>query len=305
MTRRVLMQRCWAVILGGFLCLMSFGMYAQLPCNYQDLSSEEKRELLWDEIVKSHEEDPLPQFTGTSFGEVLAKLKGLFNLKPTFDYTSDELPEGRIKIIHANGSVGKIAFVPATGHPFTGIYQTGGIGVARLSLATPPSDDNYIPGMAIKILVSNHPSLNLHVMNLLEGQKENWNYFAKEFSNHISHPTSWTLSAIEKIFEWTRDPANNLPLWHLAAWTSEGRINSIPVFPERIYFRPTSMVKDLIPENSREDFRTSLLQVPMGPIYEVFGEYQGTEYHVGTLMLESQLFASTYGDKHLFFQHQR
>lgn len=111
--------------------------------------------------------------------------------------------------------------------------------------------------MAIKILVSNHPSLNLQVMNLLEGQQGIGIIFAKDFSNHIPHPTSWTLSAIEKIFEWTRDPANNLPLWHLAAWTSEGRIDSIPVFPERIYFRPTGVVKDLIPENSREDFRTS------------------------------------------------
>jgi len=43
----------------------------------------------------------------------------------------------------------------------------------------------------------------------------------------------------------------------------------------------------------------------MGPIYEVYGEYQGTEYHIGTLMLESALLASNYGDKKLFFQHQR
>lgn len=280
-------------------------LYAQLPTNYQDLGAEEKQELVWSEITKSHEEDPLPPVSGNSFKDVLQKLRGLFDLGPTFDYTSDELPEGRIKIIHANGSVAKVAFVPEANHPFTGIFQTGAIGLARLSLAAPPSDNSYIPGMAIKFLISQNPSLNLHVMNLLEGQQENWNYFAKDFSNKIPHPTSWTLKAIEKIFEWTRDPANDLPLWHLAAWTSEGRFNGIPVFPERIYFRPTSLVKDLIPEDSREDFRTSLLKVPFGPIYDVYGTYQGVEYHIGTLMLESSILASNYGDKNLFFQHQR
>lgn len=279
--------------------------YAQLPDNYRDLSSQQKQDLLWDEITKSHDIDPLPQVAGNSLKEVLEKLKGLFNLSPTFDHTGDELPDGRVKIIHANGSVGKIAFIPVPNHPFTGIYQKGGIGLARLSLATPPADDNYIPGMAIKILISQHASVNLQVMNLLEGQKENWNYFAKDFSNQIPHPTSWTLKAIEKIFEWTRAPANDLPLWHLAAWTSEGQYEGIPVFPERVFFRPSSLVKDVIPENSRDDFRTSLLQIPMGPIYEVYGEYRGVEYHIGTLILESTLLASNYGDKNLFFQHQR
>ncbi|STY31051.1 Uncharacterised protein [Legionella wadsworthii] len=300
------MRRCFNLVINGLLVfLMSFNLYAELPCNFQDLSAVEKQTLLWNEITLSNAEDSLPPLTGNSFNEVLQKLKGLFNLKPTFDHASDELPEGRVKIIHANGSVGKIAFIPAAGHPFTGIYQSGGVGIARLSLAVPPAEDNYIPGMAIKFLVSRHASLNLHVMNLLEGQKENWNYFAKDFSNQIPHPASWTLTAIEKIFEFTRDPANNLPLWHLAAWTSDGQYKDIPVYPERLYFRPTDSVKNLIPENSREDFRISLLQIPMGPIYEVYGDYQGIEYHIGTLTLESNLLASNYGDKKLFFQHQR
>lgn len=295
----------FAIFINTTLFCFCLNTYAQLPVNYQGLSASEKQDIIWAEINKSHNEEPLPSLTGTSFKEVLAKLKGLFNLRPTFDYSSDELPEGRVKIIHANGSVGKVAFIPTANHPFTGIYQSGAIGVARLSLATPPSDDNYIPGMAIKLLVSQHASLNLQVMNLLEGQQGNWNYFAKEFSNQIPHPTSWTLKAIEKVFEWTRDPANNLPLWHLAAWTSEGRFDGIPVFPERLYFKPTAWVKEIIAEQSREDFRVSFLNVPEGALYEIYGEYQGSEYHIGTLMLESTLLASNYGDKNLFFQHHR
>jgi hypothetical protein len=298
-------MRYFCFFIKAILLLGCLNVHAQLPENYQNLSAQEKQDLLWNEISKSHEQDPLPPFTGNSFTEVLTKLKGLFNLGPSFDHSSDELPEGRVKIIHATGSVAKVSFIPVPNHPFTGIYKTGAVGIARLSLATPPADDTYIPGMAVKFLISQNPSVNLHVINQLEGQKENWNFFAKDFSNQIPHPTSWTLSAIEKIFEWTRDPANNLPLWHLAAWTGEGHSQEIPVYPERLYFRPSSQVSNLIAESSREDFRDSLLKVPEGPLYEVYGQYQGEEYHVGTLVLDSPLLASNYGDQNLFFQHQR
>lgn len=299
------MYRFCTLIVGSLIYFFIGSAYAQLPTNYQDLTAQEKQTLLWDEITQSHIQDPLPPLSGNSFDEVLAKLKGLFNLTPSFDHSSDELPEGRSKILHANGSVGKVAFIPASGHPFTGIYQTGAIGLTRLSLGVPPAEDRFVPGMAVKFLISQHPSLNLHVMNALEGQNGNWNFFANDFSNHIDHPSSLVLKAIEGLFEWTHDPANILPVWHLAAWTSEGHYKGIPVSPERLYFRPTQLVKTLIPENSREDFRTSLLKVPFGALYEVYGDYQGVEYHIGTLMLESSLLASNYGDMSLFFQHQR
>ncbi len=301
------MRHYLSLIAAGSLIYLSLhsNVHAQLPEHYVEMTAIEKQTLLWNQVTQSHEENSLPEISGTGFSGVLEKLKGLFNLSPTFDHNSDELPEGRIKILHANGSVGKIAFIPGANHPFTGIYKTGAIGLARFSLAAPASNDSYIPGMAIKFFISQNSSLNLHVMNRLEGQKANWNYFAKDFSNKIAHPTSWTLLAIEKIFEWTRDPANNLPLWHLAAWTSEGKSNELPVYPERIFFTPATEVQELIPANSREDFRTSLLQVPLGPIYEVYGMYQDQQYHIGTLMLESRILASDYGDKNLFFQHQR
>lgn len=298
-------MRCSNVFIGFFLLLNCFTSYAQLPSNYQDLSAQEKQELIWKEVLKSHDKEPLPPLVGNTFVQVLLKLKGLFNLSPTFDHNQDELPQGRVKIIHANGVVGKVSFIPVPNHPFSGFYQNGGVGLVRLSLAVPPTNSSFIPGMAIKLFISQNPSVNLQVMNLLEGQKENWNFFAKDFSNQIPHPTSWTLTAIEKIFEWTRSPANDLPLWHLAAWTSEGRANQLPVYPERLYFNPSSQVINIIPEDSRRDFRVSLLQIPTGPLYEVFGIYRGKEYHVGTLVLESQLLASNYGDNKLFFQHQR
>lgn len=291
------------VLLVLFTCCLNIN--AKLPEQYDTLPNEQKQDILWDQINKSHLENPLPELNQGGFWDVLDKLKGLFNLKPTFDHFSDEIPAGRVKIIHANGAVGKIFFKPASGHPFTGIYQSGGIGLVRLSVATAPSDTSFIPGMAIKMLISNHASINLHVMNALEGQAGNWNFFAKDFSNQIAHPQTWTLKAIEKIFEWTRSPANDLPLSHWAYWNDQGQAIMQPITPDRLFFRPAESVKNVIPTSSREDFRVSLSKIIVGPLYEVYGEYMGTEYDVGTLMLESSLIASEYGDKQLFFQHQR
>ena len=49
----------------------------------------------------------------------------------------------------------------------------------------------------------------------------------------------------------------------------------------------------------------SLGNITEGALYEVYGILDDTEYHIGTLMLESTLLASNYGDKTLFFQHRR
>lgn len=287
------------------LCLATAVTSANLPANYDALSNEEKQSAIWQEVQQSYDENGMPELQTGGFWWTLTKLKGMFNLAPSFDHDSDEMPEGRIKIIHTNGSVGKIYLQAVGGHPFTGIYQTGGDGIARLSLATEPADTSFIPGMAVKFFVENHPSINFHVMNDLEGQGSNWNYFAKTFTNKIAHPTSYVLRAIEKIFEWTKSPANELDIAMLAKWSANGEPVEKPLAPEQIYFTPSERIVMAIPSDSRADFRESLRDITMGAMYEVYGELQGKSYHIGTLMLDSQILPSEYGDKNLFFQHQR
>ena len=289
----------------GLMMLVLGNCHAQLPDNYQTLPADHKQILLWQQIESSHDEQGLPDLLQNDFWRTLKVIKGLFSLKPSFDHINDEIPKGLVKILHANGSVAKIHLTPASGHPFTGLYQTGAIGLARLSLATTPKDDSFIPGMAIKLLLPSHPSLNLHVMNALEGQGSNWNFFAKPFSNKIAHPKSYLLKAIEKIFEWTKRPANELNIESLAEWNDQGEPVEHAIAPEVLLFKPSEAVQNLIDENDRQDFRLNLAKIPYGPIYELYGSYQGVEYHIGTLSLESELLASNYGDKVLFFQHQR
>ncbi|KTC71534.1 hypothetical protein Lbir_1686 [Legionella birminghamensis] len=298
------MRGRWKYLFAALLLINSLA-FAQLPDNYQSLSAEEKQSLLWSEVTQSHKLDPLPKLTENSFKQLLITIKGFFNLKPSFDHEADELPQGRAKILHSNGSVGRITFLARNDHPFTGIYKTGAVGIARLSLAMPSSDTSFVPGMAVKFLIDNRPSVNIHAINSLEGQGADWNFFAMDFSNKIEHPSGKILRAIELIFEWTHDPANELGLWRLAAWNRDGQPAGIPIYPERIYFKPASNVQNLIAADSRDDFRSSLLLVSVGPLYELYGLYHGNEYHIGTIMLESELLASQYGDNYLFFQHQR
>jgi hypothetical protein len=298
-------KRSFFPLATALLFCMSTSLKAALPDDYQSLSSDQKQIILWQNIEESHQNNPLPKLVKNDFWHVLKLLKGLFDLKPSFDYVSDEMPKKRVKIIHANGSVGKISFTATSGHPFTGLFKTGGIGLARLSVAKTPEDKDFVPGMAIKFLIPGQPSVNLHVMHSLEGQGANWNFFANIFSNQISHPTSFALKAIEKIFEWTKKPANELDVHQLAVWDNQGHEIENAQSPTKMLFIPSSNVANVIDPDSREDFRLSLEKIPYGPMYEVYGELNGVTYHIGTLHLDSPLLASDYGDLTLFFQHQR
>ena len=51
----------------------------------------------------------------------------------------------------------------------------------------PSSEQRLIPSMAIKVLRDHMPSANVVAMYSLDGNpKNNWNFFAKDFTNHLS-----------------------------------------------------------------------------------------------------------------------
>ena len=280
-------------------------VFANLPSDYKSLEAEQKSAILWNNIVDSHYQDALPEADTSGWNVVIKKLKSILSLGKTFDHSSDEIPTGRLKIIHATGAVGKIKFIPDPNHPFTGIYSRGGIGLARFSLAVNPSDSNYTPGIALKFLISGQPSRNIVAMNSLEGQGSNWNFFANNFSNQIEHAQTIPLKIAECIFEWIRKPANDLPIYHLATIESNGHLVKMPFSPERLIFKPSDNVKNIIPSYSREDFRLSLKSLPYGDLYDVYGVLDHKNIFIGRITLESEILASNYGDRELFFQHKR
>ena len=116
-----------------------------LPSNYQDLSADDKQRLLWKNVISNpYSLSNLP--TDQPSVLTLSKLFNPIYDRPSFVTESDEIPyPGREKFIHTYGSVAEVELRITQNSSFTGIFRSGGIGLARLSLAR-QNDANFIPG---------------------------------------------------------------------------------------------------------------------------------------------------------------
>ncbi len=241
-------------------------------------------------------------------------------LGQTFTHVSDELPEGRPKLLHTYGSTALIEFqVDPRSSSYTGLFQTGGIGLIRLSLAKQPdsSDDNYIPGFAMKLLVDGKASINFHVMNSLEGQGKDRNYFARTFTNIVEPPKSGLLKFLSWFFsnavqalsdESAEKPENEmtLPLVEAASIQANGTAVSGVIYPRRIIFTPNPKVA--IASDSEKDFRIEFENIAEGTVlYEVSvkKDEDSNAEPIGRIVTRSKFIASKYGDQKLFFQHMK
>ena len=119
------------------LFLLTTGCVAVLPDNYQSLSAKDKQTLQWNQIVASqHDVNSLPTVYPAP-GSNLTFLTIPTYLETTFLWRSDEMPDDRRRIVIAPfGVVAKIIFRTTRYTPsyFTGLFDTGGIGIIRLAL---------------------------------------------------------------------------------------------------------------------------------------------------------------------------
>ena len=97
----------------------------------------------------------------------------------------------RKKLIHSVGVVGKVEWKSIGSHPYTGVFTGAQHCLIRMSLASQPDPEvkKTTPGFGLKFLRDGMDSGNFVAMDSVEGQ-ESWNYFMKNFSNHISNPSS-------------------------------------------------------------------------------------------------------------------
>lgn len=279
-----------------------------LPENYQSLSATQKQNLLWSSLA-SEPYEQLPGFSRRLFLQALGS-SALLNLKPTMTHSSDEMPKGRIKFIHTYGSCARAQFEMTQENPYTGLFQESSLAIIRLGWAAPPETVGYIPGLAIKLLVDGKPSKNLQVMNSLEGQGDNQNFFAKDFSNIISEPESALLKTLALIFKTASTNPFELTVDHLAKVDSAG--NSIRQFqaPRQLVFIPTRQAQ--LPTRTTADLRDQLERFNPGTVlYRIYarGEHKqalsqnDALIEIGRLVLRSKFVASRYCDEKLFFQH--
>ena len=273
------------------------------PVNYQSLDGCAKQEYLWDDRIEPTAYTRLPAVTG-SWASLFSSISSIIFLNQTFDHTSDALPGGRQKIIHSHGSVGKIEIEIDDASPFSGIYAPGkSCGLARLSLAGSEASLGYTPGMGLKIFLDSKASVNFHVMNSLNGQGRNRNFFAKTFTNWLPQPKGFTLNSIALAIAVTGRELNRLPIAHGARVTRDGKQVSLIKSPKQIAFVP--LQSTAISADSRTDFRIDLATIPESSgLYEIHGLTQNDKWiKIGKVTLTSRLIASEFGDRHLFFQH--
>lgn len=283
-----------------------------LPADYQSWTAQQKQHFLWDDRILPSKYDTLPP---------LKKIDviGLFltSLKTKMDRRSDEAPARWKKAIHAHGSVAKIEFVSTANTPFTGLFKGADYGLLRLSVTDDPASRGFAPGLAAKFFVDGKPSANFSALVSLEGQGKNYNFFANEFSNIVPPAKHLGPKLINLIFRRVSKFPTNLYLQDFGAVDRYGQLEPQPHNPYQIFLIPNPAVQFSV---NPHDFRHDLATIVSGtPLFSVYGvdptkvadlaigkpEYRQSAQLIGQIDTTSEFVASDYGDRQLFFRHQR
>lgn len=242
-------------------------------------------------------------------------------MDPTFDTPGDAMKPGwfgsvRTKYIHSVGVVGKVKFV-AKPNPYTGIFKGANNGLIRLSSAAKPGDGSPLtPGFGLKFLRDGKDSANLVAMYGVNGTPDDWNFFSKDFKNHIAPADGAALKAVAFKFSYATDWIQSVGLSDMAKYDEAGNETSDPkAFPFELRFEPHEDVHYLfptaLPDGDAMDYISQLESVRADlTLYNVYAldkptPIGGTETLIGTIQLDGQMVKSKWGDEKLFFRHQR
>ncbi len=273
-----------------------------LPANYDTLSAKAKEDLLWDQRIVPSKYTTLPPFKGPDL-IAIARV----DLRVTLDRRSDEMPPGRIKLVHPLGALAKVEFVPEPGSPYTGLWK-GSEGIARFSLATSPGTNNFTPGLAVKMFIDGKPSSNLQFMFSIDGQGKDFDFFSNQFTNLIEKPRGIGTNLIGAIFKKATPFPNFLDLVDFGRFDRSGKLEDHQKSPRVVQWVPTFGVRKIARSNTPTvDFRTDLAKVPSGTIlYDAIAiDKSGAPIgKVGHLVTRSEIIAASYGDQKLFFKHE-
>jgi len=225
----------------------------------------------------------------------------------------DFLGNYRTKYIHSVGTVGKVKFVSNGKHPFTGVWEGAQHGLIRCSSAVEPVD--YIaPGFGLKFLRDGIDSADLVALYSVNGTPGDWNFFEKDFSNHIPAAVGAALHAVGTKFYTETAWIQSVGLSDFSKFGEDGKKIEAPVFPFKLRFHPNKETNGLIPNDRQDDKMAYIGQlesmIPADTVlYDVYGldappSLGGVEILMGTLQLEGKLTRSKFGDEQLFFRHQ-
>lgn len=323
---------------------------APLQADYIKHTALQKQELLWKRLSKT-------PYTSANLPTLLDPSTGWNAVNPSylvemFTLETDEVAKGRKKALNSFGSAAKVTFkilsrskakdaktTNSARTKFTGLFQTGGPGIVRFSLAklmTSP-EESFRPAIALKMLIKGKPSVNIFAAGVAGGlwsqgtsgsRQPNCNFFAYDLStapatsSHSTQVPLWMLPRRTRPTTWEK-----LSLNKAGAVTCTGEVitDSANSHPVKLFFVPDPDIADfyengdgnVLSHNSegyadvtgKQDFRAQLATIPAGAVlYNVFAwstedDTSGPGELIGMITLESPIVASKYGDEHLFFQH--
>lgn len=307
---------------------------AQKGRRFSELTGVEKRDYLFDQGIRPTAYGAkLPDVVGgqIQFTKAALQTHHQHSLPETLTRVGDEFEQPTLKLFHTYGATAKVAFVPDSNTPYTGIFQQGAPGLARFSYAGPVSGVGVVPGLGLKFLIDgDHPSENLVVMCKLDPQElfpfpPHNSVFQNAFTNILPHPINPVMIIVKHAFETVVQSGKGLhqPVDNLASVLPTG--DPVPPAqvraPHRLIFSPQQKVKTASRPNL--DFRLDLAQnIPSGTeVYDIFSLDQADEDQleaqgitgvekllphakkIGVVVTQSEFIASAYGDHRLFFKH--
>ena len=274
----------------------------ELPADFDDQGIEDKMELIRYMIQMSkYDMNDLPGYY--DWKDFWGLLKAAVTLRRPFTGNHYFMKTDRPKMIHSRGAIGEFMYVPSSESIATGMWAEVQKGFLRFSLAI-PQKDNFLPGAAIKFMRDGLPSVNTHLMPSLDGQGANRNYFANSISNKLDVVEGGVIGFLANFFElFSGKNPFFLDVSELGMFDKYGEAVANPKVPIVTRYEPTEQVKNIIPSDSKNDFRRDLHKIPVGTkLWNVYGKQsvEGPEFFMGTIVLTSQLVASEAGDKFRF-----
>jgi len=261
-----------------------------------------------------------------------------------FDRFSDENPTNHAKVIHTYGSVATVRFEPVPNNlNYTGVFREGTEhGIMRLSIVadwTKPckggTDLNFNgcfkPSLAFKMLRAGDYSSNLVAqVNLGDGVGRDFNFFNHTQATWLPTPTGLAASVVKELFSFAseKDEISGVGLQELASGGSKADQDASEIkAPKLVYFVPHDDIKHRF-SSEEHDARHDFDAIGVGTVlYKVvavdddpacFVSANGNPLEgkdlsrsecphttVGQIVTTSRFVASSWGDRRLFFQHER
>jgi hypothetical protein len=269
------------------------------------LSAEKKSDLIWSRVIEDSTKGSFP--TGAPFRFLLE------SMKPTVEYVSDELPSGRIKPIHAIGTVARITFDwdadAVSKFGYTGLFRGANHGLVRAAsssdfdMTKKANETSFNPGLGVKFFRSGVPSGNFVLLHLFDSW-DTFNWFSYPMQNHLSFPQDPSdKTGVDHLATVTQWPTF-VGLSDFAKYTEDGVEEKEVKFPFELIFVPNKALASTYKEKNiyLEEFEKIPTKTKLYDIYAVPSPLQSATY-IGKMTTKSTFTTSKYGDGKLFIKH--